>query len=160
MSDRRQWQAAIGGRQEDWRSTSANIGAKNIGTMFLTQKLVLVCYQLKLVACLRCSMGFIVLTMCGLRKLKMQMKTSSRLTASLLRICVATLLLSHACRSIVRNSVWHDRQSLFTYATVRFAYSTKVSSMIPNDARFLRNKWTTCYIHILIYTLMVLCKLH
>ena len=23
MSDRRQWQAAIGGRQEDWRSTSA-----------------------------------------------------------------------------------------------------------------------------------------
>ena len=57
----------------------------------------------------------------------MQMKTTSRLTASLLRISVATLLLSHACRSIVRNSVWHDRQSLFTYATVRFAYTTSGS---------------------------------
>jgi len=70
-----------------------------------------------------CSMGFTVLVMCGLRRLNAQIKRTSRLTAAVPRVCVATLLLSHACRSVVRNSVWHDRQSLFTYVTVRFAYA-------------------------------------
>ena len=69
----------------------------------------------------RCSMGFIVLVMCGLRRLRIQMKTTSRLTATVLRVCVATLLLTHACRTLIRNSVWHDRRSLFTYVTMRFA---------------------------------------
>jgi len=45
----------------------------------------------------------------------MRIKTTSRTTVIVLRICVVTLLITHACRSLIRNSVWHDRQSLFTY---------------------------------------------
>jgi len=48
----------------------------------------------------------------------MKMKKTSRLSVAALRVCIATLLLSHACRTVLRNSVWRHRRSLFTYDTV------------------------------------------
>ena len=64
----------------------------------------------------RRSMGFIVLATCGLRRLRVKMRMWSRLSADVaLRVCIATLLLSHACRTMTRNAVWRHRHSLFTY---------------------------------------------
>lgn len=99
------------------------------------ERSALVCQLFELNVCVCCSMGFLVLVMCGLRRLRTQIKTMSRLTETLLRICVATLLLTHACRTVMRNSVWRGRQSLFTYATMRFVYvyENLINNNVCND---------------------------